>query len=338
MAPTAALIGSGALALFLAGCGDSGDDVTQNIGEIASGTKELSTLVAALNATGLVGAVSDTKDITVFAPTNDAFAALPKKVFNCLLEPVGLPTLSDVLKYHVVTTKAMAADLKNKETLTTLDVNQTLTVMLDGKTVTIDAGSDSANVTTADIKATNGVVHEVNAVLLPKDFVAPQCGSGTIADTAVSNTDLTTLVAALGAAGLVDTFNGTDVFTVFAPTDEAFAAVDPDLLACLLLPANVDALTQVLTYHVVAGYDLSSAITDGLKVPTLEKEDLTFNTAKGVVIETTSGGKATVTIPDVYANNGVVHVINAVMIPKDFVAPTGAACTKDYVADAAILV
>jgi transforming growth factor-beta-induced protein len=338
MAPTAALIGSGALALFLAGCGDSGDDVTQNIGEIAGGAKELSTLVTALNATDLVGAVSDTKDITVFAPTNDAFAALPKKVFDCLLQPVGLPTLKEVLEYHVVTAKALSTDLKNNEILATLDGKQTLTVMLDGKTVTIDAGGDAANVTKADIKATNGVVHEINAVLLPKDFVAPECGSGTIADTAVGNKDLSTLVTALSDAGLVDTFKGTTLYTVFAPTNEAFAAVDPDLLACLLLPANKDALTQVLTYHVVAGYDLASDITDGLKVPTLEKQDLTFNIAKGVVIETTSGGKATVTIPNVYATNGVVHVIDAVMIPTDFVAPTGAACSKDYVADAAILV
>jgi len=240
------------------------------------------------------------------------------------------------LEYHVVPAYATAEDLKNKESLATLDGKQNLTVMIDGKIVTIDAGADSANVTQADVYATNGVVHVVDAVLLPADFVAPQCGSGSITDTAVGNEDLSTLVTALGDAGLVDTFNGTDVFTVFAPTNEAFAAVDAVTLACLLDPKNVDALTQVLTYHVVAGYDLSSAITDGLKVTTLEKEDLTFNTAKGVVIETTSGGNATVIIPDVYATNGVVHVIDAVMIPKDFV--TKNPCGSDYVADAAILV
>jgi uncharacterized surface protein with fasciclin (FAS1) repeats len=337
MAPTAAVIGSGALALFLAGCDDGNNAATQNIAQIAGGDKNLTTLVAALNATNLVSAVADTKDITVFAPTNDAFAALPTEVFNCLLEPVGLQTLSDVLKYHVVPQKATAADLKNNQSLATLDGEQKLTVMLDGDMVTIKGGADEANVTKADIMATNGVVHEVNAVLLPKNFTAPQCGNGSIADTAVATPALKILVEALAAADLVNTFNGTDVFTVFAPTDDAFAALGNDTINCLLDKKNVDALTQVLTYHVVSGYDLSSAITDGLKVTTLEKEQLTFVIDdKSVIIDTTSGGNSTVVIPDVYANNGVVHVIDKVLIPKDFVDNNP--CAGDYLADAAIVV
>jgi uncharacterized surface protein with fasciclin (FAS1) repeats len=338
MAPTAAVIGFAApLAMFLAGCGDSGDDATQNIAQIAEGTKELSTLDAALNATGLSSTIADAKDITVFAPTNDAFNALDKTLLTCLLEPVGLPTLTEVLKYHVVPQKAKAADLENDQSLPTLDGKQNLTVSLEGKTVTIKGGADEANVTQADILATNGVVHEVNAVLIPKDFSPPQCGNGTIADTAVGNKHLQTLVAALTAADLVDTFNGTTVYTVFAPTDDAFAKLDNKTLSCLLEKKNVAALKQVLTYHVVEGYDLSSAIKDGLKVPTLEKEDLTFMIEnKKVVVETTSDGNATVIVPDVFATNGVVHVIDEVLIPKDFVDNNP--CAKDYVADSAIVV
>jgi uncharacterized surface protein with fasciclin (FAS1) repeats len=309
--------------MFLAGC-NSGSDVTQNIAEIASGEKDLSTLVAALNATNLTSKVADTKDITVFAPTNDAFDALGKKTLNCLLAPVGLPKLQDVLKYHVVPEQAKASDLSKDESLPTLDGKQNLTVMLEGDTVTIKGGATSANVTKADIMATNGVVHEVDAVLIPKDFTAPNCGTGSIADTAVSNEDLSYLVAALSEAGLVDTFNGTDVFTVFAPTNEAFVALNgtDGLVSCLLEPKNKDALTQVLEYHVVAAYDLAADITDGLKVTTLESEKLTFAIKnKEVMIETTSGGNATVVKADVFATNGVVHVINEVLIPANFKNP-----------------
>jgi uncharacterized surface protein with fasciclin (FAS1) repeats len=341
MAPTAAVIGFAApLAMFLAGCNSSDDNTTtKNIAEIASGQKELTTLVAALAATNLTSAVADTKDITVFAPVNDAFDALPKEVLSCLLEPVGLSTLSQVLQYHVVPVEAKAADLTNDESLTTLD-KKNLTVMLDGSTVTIKGGASSANVTEADIMATNGVVHEINAVLLPKGFEAPQCGNGTIAETAVATEPLSTLVAALTAADLVDTFNGSHVYTVFAPTNDAFTTLNtttvPGILNCLLMKENKAALQQVLTYHVVDAYDLASDITDGLKVATLEKEDLTFMIKdKSVMIETTSNGTSTVVIPDVYATNGVVHVIDAVMIPADFKNPCDGA---SFAAEEAIMV
>lgn len=291
---------------------------------------------AALKATKLASTVGETKDITVFAPTNDAFDALDKTLLSCLLEPVGLPTLADVLKYHVVPQKAMAADLKNDQSLSTLD-GQNLTVMIDDGTVTIKGGASSANVSKADILATNGVVHELDAVLIPENFVAPECGNGTIAETAVATKDLSVLVEALTAADLVSTFNGTDVFTVFAPTNEAFAALGNETISCLLDEKNVDALKTVLTYHVVSGYDLASDIKNGLQVETLEKENLTFAIkGKNVMIDTTANTSATVVAADVFATNGVVHVIDAVLIPKDFVDNNP--CSKDYVADAAIVV
>merc|ERR1711953_99703 len=211
-----------------------------------------------------------------------------------------------------------ASDLTNNETLATLDGNQKLMVSLgDNGKVTIK-GADSAQVVKADIMATNGVVHEVDAVLLPENFTEPKCGTGSIKATAAGSADLATLVAALDAADLTDTFDGSTVYTVFAPANEAFNKLG-DAVSCLLKPENKDALTQVLTYHVVAGYDLASDITDGLEVATLEKETLTFKLDNSAVsIDTTSGGMANVTAANVYATNGVVHVIDAVLLPKDF--------------------
>jgi len=258
---------------------------------------------------------------------------------TCLLQPVGLPTLAQVLEYHVVPVKALAADLKNDQSLSTLDGQQNLTVSLNDGTVTIKGGAkdNEANVTKADILATNGVVHELDAVLIPENFTAPECGNGTIAATAVATPDLKTLVDALTAADLVATFNGTDVYTVFAPTNEAFAALGNETLSCLLDEKNVAALTQVLTYHVVSGYDLASSITDGREVTTLEKEKLTFMIdGTDVMIDTTSNGTAKVIAADVFASNGVVHVIDAVLTPQDFVDNNP--CSNNSLADAATVV
>merc|ERR1711937_509132 len=160
---------------------------------------------------------------------------------------------------HVVPKEADSHFLFHGEYLPTLE-GQHLRVKRThgfiGGDVLIDA-SNEVKVTAADIKASNGVVHEVDSVLIPKEFAAPQCGSGTIAATASKTDDLSTLVAALSVANLVDTFDGKDVFTVFAPTNEAFAALG-DAATCLLKPENVDALTTILTYHVVADYALAS--------------------------------------------------------------------------------
>merc|ERR1712137_1516603 len=303
--------------LFLAGCGSK--NATQNIATIAEGAPELQTLVAALNATDLLSAVDGSNKITVFAPTNDAFDALGNETLNCLLAPVGLPALSDVLKYHVVPVEAKAADLTKDKSLATLDGDHNLTVSLgDNGTITIK-GAGSARVIHADIMATNGVVHEVDGVLLPEDFAVPECGSGSVKDTAAVNEDLTTLVAALGAANLTETFDGKTVYTVFAPTNEAFEK-SGDTVTCLLKPENKEALVEVLTYHVVSGYGLASDIADGMEVSTLEREKLTFKLDNSVVsIDTTSGSTAKVTMPNVYASNGVVHVIDAVLLPKKFV-------------------
>jgi uncharacterized surface protein with fasciclin (FAS1) repeats len=130
-------------------------------------------------------------------------------------------------------------------------------------------------------------------------------------EVAASNPDFTTLVAAVKAAGLVDTLNGTGPFTVFAPTNAAFEALPAGLLDKLLLPANKETLTKILTYHVVASKVMAADVTPG-KVATVEGSDITITTDGGVKVN-----DATVTATDVEASNGVIHVIDRVLVPAD---------------------
>lgn len=134
---------------------------------------------------------------------------------------------------------------------------------------------------------------------------------GTIADLAASSSGLSTLAAALDAAGLTETLQGAGPFTVFAPSDDAFAALPPGLLDALLLPENKDALTKILTYHVVPGTVMAADVMDG-DVATVEGQSITLSTTDGVTIN-----GATVLEADITADNGVIHVIDAVLLPPD---------------------
>ena len=140
-----------------------------------------------------------------------------------------------------------------------------------------------------------------------EDAAAP----GTIVDIATGAADFSTLVAAAQAAGLVETLNGEGPFTVFAPTDEAFAALPPGLVDALLLPENKDILAKILTYHVVPGTVMAADIADG-DVATVEGQNVTLSTMDGVTV---NGAK--VIQADIVASNGVVHVIDAVIVPPD---------------------
>ena len=134
---------------------------------------------------------------------------------------------------------------------------------------------------------------------------------GTIVDVAVAAGSFETLVAAVQAAGLVETLSGEGPFTVFAPTDEAFAALPDGVLDALLLPENVDTLVKILTYHVVPGTVLAADVTDG-EVATVEGQNVTLATMGGVTVN-----GANVVTADVLASNGVIHVIDAVILPPD---------------------
>ena len=166
--------------------------------------------------------------------------------------------------------------------------------------VACNNGETKTTETTAP--AADTVKEEVMAPAAPKDIV----------DVAIGSTDHTTLVAAVTAAGLVETLKGAGPFTVFAPTNAAFAALPAGTVDGLLKPESKDALTKILTYHVVAGAVKAADLKDGQKVKTLQGQELTVSIKDGKV--TING--ANVTAADLTGSNGVVHVIDAVLMPK----------------------
>lgn len=146
---------------------------------------------------------------------------------------------------------------------------------------------------------------------------APMYPSKNIIENAVNSKDHTTLVAAVKAAGLVDTLSGKGPFTVFAPTNAAFGKLPAGTVDTLVKPENKATLTGILTYHVVAGKLNAADLKNGQKLKTVEGEDLTVKTSGGkVMIVDAKGDTATVTIPDVNQSNGVIHVVDTVLMPK----------------------
>lgn len=304
-----------AVSTILQGCGGDTSTTTtttsnpagsDTIPGLASKTASLSTLVVALKAADLVDTLSGKGPFTVFAPSNDAFNAIPKATLTYLL--ANKTALTQVLTYHVVSGKVLSSDLKNGEKVMTLEGNN-LTVKLDGGGVMVN----DAKVTTANVIASNGVVHIIDKVLLPPGFAPP-----TIPDLAIATPDLSTLVAALKAADLVTTLSGEGPFTVFAPTNEAFSALPAGVLDALLKPANIADLKKVLTYHVAAGEVESSALKNGQPIKTLEGQDVNV-TISGSNVKI---NEAAVKTADVLAANGVIHIISGVLLPPGFVPPT----------------
>jgi uncharacterized surface protein with fasciclin (FAS1) repeats len=150
----------------------------------------------------------------------------------------------------------------------------------------------------------------------PESTEAPAEEPGTIVDVAAGNEDFSTLVTAVTAAELVETLSGDGPFTVFAPTNEAFAALPDGTLEELTLPENQDALTTILTYHVVAGEVMSTDLTDGQEVETVQGETLTVGVSDdGVTLTDAGGNTVNVVAADVDASNGVIHVIDGVLLP-----------------------
>jgi uncharacterized surface protein with fasciclin (FAS1) repeats len=269
--------------------------------DIIVNSTEHDTLEAAVVAAELADDLSGPGPFTVFAPTDAAFAALPSGTIETLLtDPTG--TLAEILLYHVVGGQALSTDLSDGQIIATLQ-GQTVEVTINADGVFIN----DAQVTVADITATNGVVHVIDAVLLPP---APQ-PTTTVVDVIVNSDVHNTLEAAVVAAGLVETLSGTGPFTVFAPTDAAFAALPAGTVETLLADPT-GTLTQILLYHVVGAQALSTDLTNGQTVATLQGQAVTVTiNADGVFIN-----NAQVTVADIVTSNGVIHVIDAVLVPQ----------------------
>lgn len=174
--------------------------------------------------------------------------------------------------------------------------------------VTLAACSSSSTTATSSTPVT---ASSSMAASTPAASSSKPAAAGTIVEVAAANPNFSTLVAAIKAAGLVDTLNGAGPFTVFAPTNQAFAALPAGLLDKLLLPANKATLTKILTYHVLPAKVMAADVKPG-KVKTVEGSEITITTDGGVKVD-----GATVTKTDVEASNGVIHVIDKVLVPAD---------------------
>jgi len=271
--------------------------------DIIVNSPDHNTLETAVLAAGLETALSGAGPFTVFAPTDAAFAAVDPATLNALLaDPQG--ALTTVLTYHALSGVAGSSVITDGLQLSTLEgSNVTFGVNANGVFI------NNAQITVTDIAAANGIVHVIDAVLVP-EAITRTPKPATVVDIIVNSPDHNTLETAVLAAGLETALSGAGPFTVFAPTDAAFAAVDPATLNALLADPQ-GALTSVLTYHAMSGVAPASVITDGLKLGTLQGTNVDFSVnSNGVFIN-----NAQIIVTDIQAENGVVHVIDAVLIP-----------------------
>jgi uncharacterized surface protein with fasciclin (FAS1) repeats len=273
---------------------------SKDIVDTAVGAGSFTTLAAALTAADLVTTLKGAGPFTVFAPTDAAFAKLPPGTVDNLLKPENKAMLQSVLKYHVVAGKVLAADVVKLTKATTLQGSD-VAITVSGGAVKVN----TANVTMTDILASNGVIHVIDTVLLPPEPLKD------IVDAAVAAGSFKTLAAALTAADLVTTLKGAGPFTVFAPTDAAFAKLPPGTVDNLLKPENKAMLSAILTYHVVAGKVLAADVVKLTKAPTVNGKDVTV-TVNGAAVKVNN---ANVTMTDILASNGVIHVIDTVLLP-----------------------
>jgi transforming growth factor-beta-induced protein len=285
-----------ALPLGMAAC-DSDSNPTVPVQEldivetaVEAGTFQ--TLVTAVQAADLASTLQGPGPFTVFAPTDAAFDDLPAGALEALL--ADTQALTEVLLYHVVPGRILASDLEDGQIVTTAE-GRPFRVTLSG-----GARVNGVDVVQTDIEATNGVIHVIDAVLIPvEDNV----------DTAI-DAGFNTLVEAVQAANLEGVLRSAGPFTIFAPTDEAFDALPEGALEGLL--TDPEALATVLTYHVVAGRLFSSDLSEGMELTTVEGRTITISLDGGARVNDVD-----IVGVDVLTSNGVIHVIDAVLIPED---------------------
>ena len=302
--------------------------------EVAVASGSFPTLVAAVQAAGLVDVLSGEGPFTVFAPTEDAFAAALGALGMSAEDLLGdTELLTAVLTYHVLPVAAPA------EVVLTLDGQSVATVGGAEVAITVDGGTvmvNDATVVAADIEASNGIIHVIDTVLLPPapepearmiesaadamreseaaDGMAEVEAPGTVVEVAVASGSFPTLVAAVQAAGLVDVLSGEGPFTVFAPTEDAFAAALGALgMSAEDLLGDTELLTAVLTYHVLPVAAPAEVVLtlDGQSVATVGGAEVAITVDGGTVMV----NDATVVAADIGASNGVIHVIDTVLLP-----------------------
>ncbi len=280
------------------------------IAEVAAEAGNFNILLAALEAAGLAETFAGEGEFTVFAPTDDAFAALPEGTVEALLaDPEG--QLTDILLYHVAAGAVPAEAVVAVDSVTTL-LGQDVTVTVDDGRVFLN---DTVEVVAVDIMAANGIIHVIDGVLIPtEEEAAMDDKPATIVEAAVVDGRFTTLVAAVEAAGLAETLSGEGPFTVFAPTDDAFAALPEGTIDTLLADPEGQ-LTDILLYHVVEGAVLAETVVTLDLATTLLGQDVTITVDEegNVFLNDT----VQVIITDIETGNGIIHVIDGVLIPAN---------------------
>ncbi|MFT4841452.1 MAG: transforming growth factor-beta-induced protein [Planctomycetota bacterium] len=256
------------------------------------------TLAAALGAANLVDTLKGKGPFTVFAPTDAAFAKLPKGTVATLLKKKNLPTLTGILTYHVVAGNMPAKMVLTQTGLVTLNGQRAALAMVNKK-----ATIGGAQIVTTDIQCTNGVIHVIDAVMMPT--------SDDIVDVASDAGTFNTLIAAAKAAGLVDTLKSKGPFTILAPTDAAFAKLPAGTVEMLLKPENKAKLAEILTYHVVSGRAFAADVAKATSVKSVQGSTIKITAKNGKVM----ANNATIVATDINASNGVVHVIDQVILP-----------------------
>jgi transforming growth factor-beta-induced protein len=314
--------------------GDSGQDKSsdesqqqpQDIVATAAGAGSFETLLAAAKAGGLVETLQGEGPLTVFAPTDEAFAKLPAGTFESLLKPENKDQLVAILTYHVVPGKVMSGEAMKLNAADTVN-GQSLSLASSDSGLTVDG----AHVVKADIVCSNGVIHVIDSVILPgaaegsASTDQPEPATKDIVSTAVGAGSFNTLVAAVKAAGLVETLQGDGPFTVFAPSDEAFAKLPAGTVENLLKPENKDQLIAVLTYHVVPGKVMSAEAVKLTSASTVNGQPLALSASDAGL----SVDNAKVVAADIDCSNGVIHVIDSVILPKVKEATAAAEATEE---------
>ncbi len=297
-------------------CSDDSSSESNTIASIASKNAEFSTLVTALNKTGLTATLNGSGNFTVFAPTNQAFSTFLSANGFSSLDDVPVAVLKEILLNHVVNDELFSNELTTGyvKSLGKGSASSTNTLSLFINTTSGVKINGVSNVTAADIDASNGVIHKVDAVI----------GLPTIVTHAVANPNFTSLVAALTRSDQADQnfvgiLSGTasSPFTVFAPTNTAFSSLLTEFGWSSLGDVPETVLEKTLKYHVVAGSNvLSTQLTNNMMVGTFLGQDFTITTTGGAKITDANNRTSNIIATDVQCANGVIHVIDKVIVPS----------------------
>ncbi len=287
----------------------------KDIIDTALAAGEFTTLAAALQSAGLIDTLKGTGPFTVFAPTDKAFNKLPSGTVEELLKPENKDLLTNILKYHVSDKKMMAKDVIAMTSMTMLN-GETANIEVKGNKVTIDG----ADIIITDIETSNGIIHVIDTIMVPGVDIKPPSlmdkkeiptADKDIIDTAIADGNFKTFIAAVEAAGLKDTLKAAGPFTVFVPSDKAFAKLPKGTLEDLLKPENKDKLIDILKYHVadkkLMATDVSSM--SSLQMLNGKTADISIKNKK-IDID-----GANISSTDIMASNGVIHVIDDLMMP-----------------------